>query len=65
MNAPWERRGVPRPPADIEAEMAEAGRTGDDVRLGLARARYRAWLTDHGYPDTPPRGTDRPDGAVR
>jgi hypothetical protein len=64
MNAPWERRGVPRPPADIEAEMAAAGAAGDDVRLGLARARYTAWLADHGYTE-PPRGTERPDGAIR
>lgn len=39
----------PRPPREIETEMMAAGRDGDDVRLGLAKARYEAWLTDQGW----------------
>lgn len=63
MNAPWERRGAPRPPRAIEAEMEEAGRTGDMIRLGIARARYKAWLEDQGIHEGL-HGTERPDGAV-
>jgi hypothetical protein len=46
MNAPSH---VPRPPRAIEDEMAEAGRTDDDLRLSIARAAYVTWLAEvHG-----------------
>jgi hypothetical protein len=40
------RHGARKPPPDLWAEMEAAGAAGDDVRLGLARARYSAWLAD-------------------
>jgi hypothetical protein len=61
MNA-YNHRGALKPPPEIWAEMEEAGRTGDHVRLGIARAAYRAWLTDQGY-TAPRRGNTAPEGA--
>lgn len=40
---------APRPPRDIELEMEAAGKARDDVALGIAHAKYLAWLTDHGH----------------
>lgn len=64
MRRPY-KGGVPAPPPEIKAEMTAAGREGDDVRLGLAQARYETWLTEQGY-DTPTRGRPpRADEAAR
>lgn len=57
-------RSAPRPPRHIEIEMEAAGAAGDDVRLGIARAQYSAWLSQQGYIETP-QGTWRPDEADR
>lgn len=43
----------PRPPAELEAEMAAAH--DDPVRLGIAHGKYEAWLADQGFP-VPQRG---------
>lgn len=66
MNAPdyLGRHGAPRPPRDIEAEMEQAGADGDDVKLGVAKARYVAWMRDQGYEPGGAHGSNRPDGAV-
>lgn len=72
MNAPIRTYGerwhgfhaAPRPPRDIEAEMEAAGAAHDDVALGLAKAKYQAWLEDNGHAQ-PTLGTTRPDGAIR
>lgn len=59
-------RGAPRPPADIEAAMMAAGKAGDDVALGLAHARYTAWIIDHGHETHRPQGRPpRADEAAR
>lgn len=47
MNA-W-KQSVPAPPKPIQAEMFEAGRTGDQARLNIAASAYRAWLVDQGH----------------
>lgn len=51
---------IPPPPPAIRVEMEAAGRTGDDVRLGLAHSRYLSWLADLGIHDTR-TGSPRPD----
>jgi hypothetical protein len=63
VNAPFDHQGVPKPPADIWAELEAAGRDEDDVRLGIARSRYKASLEDQGI-HTGAHGSSRPDGAV-
>jgi hypothetical protein len=55
------RRGCPRPPADIETEMMAAGKTGDPIRLGIAHARFEAWLTDQGFTPDHHTGNHTPD----
>lgn len=63
MNAP-SGPPVPPPPPEIEAELEAAAAAGDDVRFGLARAKYAAWLADLGYA-AGPHGTTRPDRSIR
>jgi hypothetical protein len=55
------RRGAPKPPPHIWAEMGEAGRVGDPIRLGLARAAYEAWLIDQGFGPDHHTGNHAPD----
>lgn len=68
MNAPGiygDRHGAPPPPPDIEAEMRAAGATHDEVRLGIAKQQYEAWLDEQGY-TIPTRGRPpRADEAAR
>ena len=62
MNAP-SGPPVPPPPPEIEAELEAAH--DDEVRFGIARAKYAAWLADQGYEPGGPHGTTRPDGSIR
>lgn len=64
MNALYGRtpRGMPKPPPDIWAELEEAGKHGDQLRLNVAKAAYKAWLRGHGYPDGA-HGSEAPDNA--
>jgi hypothetical protein len=43
------RGGVPAPPKELALAMGEAGKAGDDVRLGMLRAQYEEWLEEQGY----------------
>lgn len=43
------RGGVPAPPKEIADAMGEAGKAGDDARLGMLRAQYEEWLEEQGY----------------
>jgi hypothetical protein len=59
------RRGAPKPPPEIWAELVEAGRTRDHTRFGIARAAYAAWCTDQGWDETPQGRPARADEAAR
>jgi hypothetical protein len=45
------RRGAPRPPSDIETEIGDAAKAGDDTRLKAAIERYDQWLLEQGWHD--------------
>lgn len=49
MTARTYRGGVPAPPKEIAAAMGEAGKAGDDARLGMLKAQYEEWLEGQGY----------------
>lgn len=58
------RRGAPKPPPHIWAELVAAGATQDRARFAIARAAYHAWLVDNGY-ETPQGRPARADEAAR
>jgi hypothetical protein len=45
--------GAPKPPPELWEQMEAAGKAGDEARLGLLRAQYRAWLADQKHRATP------------
>lgn len=63
MSRPY-RGGVPAPPKDLATAMGEAGKAGDDARLGHLQYQYEQWLEEQGY-RRPTLGTTRPDEAIR
>jgi hypothetical protein len=59
------RGGVPAPPKEIAEAMAEAGKTGDQARLGLLKAQYEEWLEEQGYQRPTLGRPHRADEAAR
>jgi hypothetical protein len=59
------RGGVPAPPKDIALAMGEAGKAGDEVRLGMLRAQYEQWLEEQGYRQPTLGRPARADEAAR